>query len=161
MKIAAPTDLFFDQLRDLYSVESQVILTLPDLADQASNATLRDLLLQHESASLRHKKTVAAIFKRHGADPGGDTCKAMKGLIDGGNAHLAKTEDPLVRDLLLVAHCGRIEYYEIAAYRFTTSLAECLGLSRDAAELAAILEQEEQTAVSLAGIGAEIFGTPA
>lgn len=160
MKIASPTDLFFDQLRDLYSVESQVILTLPDLAEHASNPTLRNLFLEHEGASLRHKEIVTAIFERHGVDPGGDICKAVKGLIDGGNEHLAKAEDPMVRDLLLIAHCGRIEHYEIAAYRFTTSLAESIGFSRDAAELGEILQEEEQTARRLATAGAELFGVP-
>ena len=160
MKIASPHDLFFDQLRDLYSVESQVILTLPDLAEHATNRMLRDLLLQHEGASLRHKEIVTGIFDRHGVDPDGDICKAMKGMIDGGNEHLAKAEGHLVRDLLLIAHCGRIEHYEIAAYRFITSLAGCVGFSRDAGELGEILAEEEQTARRLAAVGSELFGAP-
>lgn len=161
MKLSTPNDLFFDQLKDIYSVESQVILTLTDLADHATEEALKSLLLEHEGASERQKKTVSAILKRHGVDPGGDICKAMKGLIDGGNEHLAKAEDPLVRDLLLIAHWNRIEHYEIAAYGFTTSLARSLGLTRDAEELAEILEEETTTARQLAEIASGIFGVPA
>ncbi len=161
MKITNPNDLFFDQLKDLYSVESQVVLTLPDLAEKASDRSLKALLLDHEGETLRHKEVVTAVFERHGVDPGGDICKAMKGLIDGGNEHLAKTEDPSVRDLLIIAHCNRMEHYEIAAYGFTVALAECLGLTRDASDLTEVLEEERRTARQLGAIAAEIFGAPA
>jgi len=95
LTFSTPSDLFFDQLRDLHSVESQVILTLPDLAEQAGDPSFRKLIAAHEEDSMRHKDVIVSIFERHG--------KASKGLIDGGNEHLAKTEDAVVRDLLLVA----------------------------------------------------------
>lgn len=161
MNLTYPQDLFFDQLRDLYSVESQVILTLPELAEQAQNETLRRLLAGGEGASLRQKERLAAMFDRHAVDPGGDICKAMKGLIDGGNEHLAQTADPLVRDLLLVAHTNRILHYEIAAYSFAATLAECAGFAREARQLEESLEEERSMARQLAGTAAEIFGTPA
>jgi ferritin-like metal-binding protein YciE len=161
MNIAYPQDLFFDQLKDLYSVESQVILTLPELAEQAHNKTLRRLLAEGEGASVRQKQRLTTIFKHYAVDPGGDICKAMKGLIDGGNEHLAQTEDTVVRDLLLVAHTNRILHYEIAAYSFTATLAECAGFTREAGELQESLEEERAMARQLASAAAEIFGTPA
>lgn len=161
MSIAYPQDLLFDQLRDLYSVESQVILTLPELAEQAQNETLRRLLAEAEGTSVRQKERLCEIFARHAVDPGGDICKAMKGLIDGGNQHLAQTEDTVIRDLLLVAHSNRILHYEIAAYSFTATLAECAGFSREAAALQESLEEERDAARQLAGAAAEIFGSPA
>ena len=127
MNFSDPTDLFFVQLRDLCSAKSQVILTLPELAAHASSPGLRNLLLDHERDSIRHKKTIATIFKRHGVDPEGKICEAIGGLIKSGNGYLAKTGNPQVRDLLLVAHCNRLEHYEIAAYGFTVSLAQHLG----------------------------------
>jgi ferritin-like metal-binding protein YciE len=161
MSIAYPQDLFFDQLRDLYSVESQVILTLPELAEQAQNETLRRILTEAEGASVLQKQRLCEIFRRHAAEPGGDICKAMKGLIDGGNEHLAQTGDTVVRDLLLVAHTNRILHYEIAAYSFTATLAECAGFHREAAALNESLEEERKAAGRLASAAAEIFGTPA
>jgi len=160
MKLNSPTELFFDQLKDLYSVESQVILTLPDLADNASDPALRSLLLDHEGESERHKTIVKRIFETHGRNPGGDICKAIKGLIEGGNEHLAKAEDPLVRDLLLIAHCNRIKHYEIAAYGFTVALAQCVGLINDARALGDILSDEREFARHLESIAEELFGAP-
>ena len=158
MRIRNPNDLFFDQLRDIRSVECQVILTLPELAEKAEAPSLRAWLQDHEEMTSRHKQAVLSIFERHGEDPGGDICKAMKGLIDGGNAHLAKTEDAVVRDLLLVAHCNRIKHYVIAAYEFTTALAGRIGFPRDQQELAAILEEETSATQALAAIASGLFG---
>ena len=158
MNFGDPTDLFFDQLRDLYSAKAQVILTLPELAEYASSSDLRSLLLSHEHESLLHKKTIAAVFERHGADPDGEICEAIRGLIKGGNAHLAKIDNPQVRDLLLVAHCNRMEHYEIAAYGFTVSLAQHLGFSKDAYDLAEMLGEEQEMTRHLAKVAASIFG---
>ena len=158
MNICNPTDLFFDQLRDICSVESQVILTLPDLAERADSTSLHRWLVSHEEKAVHQKESVISIFERHGKNPCGDICKAMKGLIDGGNEHLAKTCDTVVRDLLLVAHCNRIKYYEIAAYGFATDLAGSIGLSWDQQELAAILEEERKSIRALTGIAAGLFG---
>ena len=157
MKIRNPNDLFFDQLRDICSVESQLILAFPDLAGKAESDGLRRWLLEHEEKTPRQKQLVLAIFRRHGEDPGGDICKAMKGLIDGGNEHLAKTGDSVVRDLLLVAHCNRIKHYEIAAYEFATNLAASIGLSKEQGELGAILDEEREATRALAEIGAGLF----
>ncbi len=158
MNLSDPTDLFFDQLRDLYSATSQVILTLPELADNASSPDLRSLLLDHEGESVRHKEAIAAIFRRHGADPDGEICKAIRCLIEVGNEHLAKTEDPQLRDLLLIAHCNQIEQYEIAGYGFTVSLAQHVGLTKDACDLAEMLGEEQEMTRRLARVAANIFG---
>ena len=160
MKLADPTDLFFEQLRELYSAESQVILTLPELAEGASLPSLRNLLLKHEGESLRHKRVIGGIFDRHRADPEGEICKAVKGLIKGCNHHLAKTEDPRVRDLLVAAHCNRIEHYEIAGYGFTLSLAQCVGLQKDSDDLLGVLQEEQEMSRRLAEVTKAILGSP-
>jgi ferritin-like metal-binding protein YciE len=158
MKLKHPTDLFFDQLRDLYSVESQVILTLPHLAAAASHPDLRRLLAGHEKQSEQQKNLLLSLFERCDQEPNGDICKAMKGLIEGGNEHLARTEDSKVRDLLVIAHCNRIKYYEIAGYGFAMGLAECIGLYREAEVLAAILDEEKGITHRLAACASNMFG---
>lgn len=137
-----PRDLFFDQLRDIHSVESQVALTLPDLTRLAALPELRELLAVQTSVTLEQKRRVTSIFEKYGQTPGNDESKGMKGLIEGGNEHLALALDDTVRDLMLVAHCSRIKNYEIAAYHFATTLAEDLGYDDEAEALAASWEEE-------------------
>jgi ferritin-like metal-binding protein YciE len=160
MNLENPTDLFFDQIRDLYSAESQVILTLPELAQTASHTPLRNLLEEHEETSQLQKQRLQRIAERWGQHPGGDLCKAIQGLIEGGNAHLARTADPQVADLMLIAHCNRIKHYEIAGYGFALSLADVLGRGADARELAATLDEEKEFTESLARQAAANFGLP-
>ncbi len=140
--IETRTDLYLDQLRDLFSAESQVALTLGSLAEAVSSDALRKLLRQAEDLTSRQKDRIRDIFERYGSEPTGDTCQAMLGLIHGGNQHIAATGNARVRDLLVVAHCVRVKHYEIAGYRFVASLARRLGLDDDAARLTKSLEEE-------------------
>jgi ferritin-like metal-binding protein YciE len=160
MNLEHPDDLLHDQLRDLYSAESQVILTLPELAGQARHPALRRLLVDHENQSLEQKERLQRVAERHGIEASGDLCKAMQGLIEGGNEHLEHAKDPLVKDLLLIAHCNRIKHYEIAGYGFILSLAECLGRREDAEDFAHTLDQEKQFVSELAKQGNALFGLP-
>lgn len=160
MNIDKPIDLVHDQLRDLYSVESQVILTMPELARQANHPALRKLLQDEEARSLLQKERLQQVADRNGFDPSGDLCKAMKGLIEGGNAHLAKAGDPLVKDLLLIAHCNRIKHYELAGYSYIVALADGLGSREDAESLRLTFEEEREFAEELARQATQLFGIP-
>ncbi len=155
--LSQTSDLFFDQLRDIHSVESQVALTLPDLVRLAALPELRDLLEEHIPLTLQQKHRVAGIFERYGQQPGNDESKGMKGLIEGGNEHLAMVVDDTVRDLMLIAHCSRIKYYEIAAYHFTTTLAENLGYYKEAETLSTIWEEERDVSHALHTAAAALF----
>jgi ferritin-like metal-binding protein YciE len=152
-----PLDLFFDQLRDIHSVESQVACTLPDLSRLATFAGLSGLLSEQAALTLQQKIRVAGIFERHGRKPGNDESKGIKGLIEGGNEHLALVEDDQVRDLMLIAHYSRMKYYEIAAYHFATTLAGSLGYTGEMETLAAIWEEERDSAQALHSMTATIF----
>ena len=155
--VSTVEDLFFDQLRDLHSMESQISISLPNLAATAGNPELQALILRHSDETARHYRTVQAIFERHGQQVGSDKCKAVEGLIAGGDSHLAIAEPVQVRDLMMIAHCLRIEHYEIAAYEITARLAERLGLEFEAQILSEHLAEEDRMAALLLEIEAKIY----
>lgn len=152
-----PNDLYFDQLRDLYNAESQILLALPELIENAALPALSDLLASHERQTARQKKRLCMIFQRHDEAPDGALCQAIRGLIAGGRAHLFKTTEVRVGDLLLIAHTRRIKHYEIAGYSFAASLAQHLGLDHDAKILRETLREEELAASRLATIAGRLF----
>lgn len=160
MTLNTSKDIFFDQLKDLNSVEDQVAGTLPDLVAWASTEPLATVLDAHRRATERHRQEVKAIFVAHGVDPGDDICKAMQGLIEGGNKHLGMAGNPTVRDLLLVAHSSRIAHYAIAAYGFTFAIAESVGFCPEAHGLAEILEEQKTFLSDLEAVGYQVFGVP-
>lgn len=154
--VSTVEDLFFDQLRDLHSMESQIGLSLPLLAATAGDERLRSLILRHADETDRHHRTVQTIFERYGKEWGNDKCKAISGLIEGGDAHLANARPVQVRDLMMIAHCLRIEHYEMAAYKITARLAGRLGYESEAGALSELLAEEDRMADSLLRLEEEI-----
>lgn len=150
-EINTPQELFFDQLRDLYSMELQFCESLPYMVFLCTNEKLRELVAGHAVENCNQISEIASIFERHGKSPGDDKCKAMAGLIDGGTAHLEGVQSPQMRDLMMIAHCLRVEYYEIAAYEFTTLLSGRSGMLREPEILSELLAEEKDMAAALMG----------
>lgn len=157
MNTKTPHDLLFDQLRDLHSAESQILSSLPGLAARAAYPPLCALITGHAGQTRRQLEMLISVFDRHGMEPGNDKCKAMEGLIAGGDAHLDQVQVPQTRDLMLTAHCARIEHYEIAGYGIAVRLAQRLGLQEEAAILEAILKEELAAARGLEALEPALF----
>lgn len=158
MTIASIKDVFFDQLKDLYSATGQVAGTLPDLRNRATEERLAELLKKQADVTRRHVEEILAIFEAHGVEAGNDVCKAIEGLIEGGNRHLDMAGDTRVRDLLLIAHNSRIAHYLIAASDFTRGIAEKCDLSLEAGALAEVLAAKSGFAKDLSDIASSVFG---
>jgi len=101
------------------------------------------LIASHSQQNRNQILEIAAIFERHGEAPGHDKCKAMEGLIEGGTAHLEQVRSPQIRDLMMIAHCLRIDFYETAAYGFTALLDGRVGLACEPAILSESLTEED------------------
>lgn len=142
MKTVNPRDLLFDQLLDLHSVESQLVVSLPRIVERTTYPPLARCLAQHAAETHSQLKVVASILGEYGIETGEDECEAIAGLITGGDAHLDAVEVRETRDLMIIAHCLRIEHYEIAAYGITVRLAYRVGL-KEARWLSTILEEEK------------------
>jgi len=144
MSINTLRDLFFDQLRDLYSVETQLLEALPELESSANETELRERFREHADVTMVQRDRLLQIFTRHNENPEGDVSKAMKGLTQGGREHIGTATDPAVKDALIVAHANRIEHYEIAAYGVALAIAEALDLGKEADALAESIAEERQ-----------------
>lgn len=155
--IDTPYELLFDQLRDLYSVEVQLRESMPHLVSLCTNEELGNLLVGHACQNCNQIAEIAAIFERHRESPGDDRCKAMAGLIEGGTAHLEGVRSPHNRDLMMIAHCLRIEYYETAAYEFSCRLSRRLGLMREPEVLNNLLAEEKDMLASLMRLEPALF----
>ncbi|MBZ9712094.1 YciE/YciF ferroxidase family protein [Deinococcus multiflagellatus] len=138
-------DLYVQQLRDLYSAETQLLGALPRLAAAASDPTLRTSLERHLDQTRVQAQRLESLFLELDGAPGGHTCQAMRGLIAEGDAWLRQTAPAAVRDAGLIACAQRVEHYEISAYGTAAALAATLRLHHHA-ELLRFSEREEQDA---------------
>jgi len=145
MKLNNLEDLFVEQLRDLYSAETQILDALPEMVEAASSDQLRKAFKTHLEETRQQKNRLEKIFETLGKKPGGETCEGMKGLLKEGSAMLEKEGDRNVIDAGIIASAQRVEHYEISGYGTARTYAERLGYD-DAAELLDETLDEESSA---------------
>ena len=157
MTIASSTDVFFDQLTDLDSATQQTAQTLPQLIEWSTDPKLREALHAYQSAIARHTNDIQSVFAAHSRQPGNDTCKAIAGLIEGGNAHIQAAGDAIVRDCLIIAHSNRIGHYIRAATEFTLGVARRCRFAPESDTLAEMLARQQDFTSWLAEVAALAF----
>ena len=138
-------DLYVAQLQDLYSAETQLVDALPKMAAAAAHPELKQAFLNHLDVTKRQKYPLEQIFQSLDAEPGGETCEAMKGLIKEGQEIIGADAPDAVRDAGLIAAAQRVEHYEIAGYGTVRTFAERLGRAADAHLLDETLAEEKET----------------
>ena len=152
--------LYFDQLRDLFSAETQLIAALPEMAANASHEELRDAFNHHLDETRTQRARLQEIFESHGISGEGEECDAVRGLVKEANKHVANTSPGSVRDAVLIASGNRVEHYEIAAYGVARAFAQCLGFDEDARILTKSIEEEGNADKALTKIASGgLFGT--
>jgi ferritin-like metal-binding protein YciE len=145
MKLDSLKKLYLEELRDLYSAETQLVKALPKMVKGASSAKLQQAFGNHLEQTKEHVERLNEIFDRLDEKPTGKTCKAMKGLIEEGSEMLEEEGDESVIDAGLIGAAQRVEHYEIASYGTVRTFANLLG-EEDAAELLQqTLDEEGET----------------
>ena len=134
--------LYQDQLRDIYSAETQLIAALPEMASNASDPDLREAFTKHLEETHEQKRRLEKICSDLGIEPAGEDCDAMRGLIKEAKKHVAATTTGDVRDAALIASANRVEHYEIAAYGVAKAFADALGYDEASSLLNDTLQEE-------------------
>jgi ferritin-like metal-binding protein YciE len=147
MSLFAPTfnnlrELYLNELRDLYSAETQLIDALPKMAEAATSPALQQAFSSHLQETRTHARRLEQIFAVLGEKPTGETCAAMKGLISEGEDYVKAGGDDSVRDAGLIGAAQRVEHYEMAGYGTARALARRLGENAAAQTLQMTLDEE-------------------
>src|SRR6266478_5928009 len=127
MKLNGLRELFLDELKDLYSAESQLVKALPKMAKTASSEQLQAAFTNHLEESRGHVNRLEQIGEELGVKLSGKKCKAMEGLIKEGKQVIDSDGAENIIDLALIAAAQRVEHYEISAYGSARAVAEQLG----------------------------------
>lgn len=156
MKIETLQELFIDELKDLYSAETQIIKALPKMIKNANSDELRDAFEEHLEQTKGHVDRLDQIFGELNASPRGKKCKGMEGLIEEGKELMEEDIEPEVLDAGLISMAQRIEHYEIAGYGTVRTYAELLGLDEAAKLLQQTLDEEKETDRKLTSIAESV-----
>ena len=137
-------ELFVDELKDLYSAESQLIKALPKMAKAATSENLRGGFEHHLEQTKEHARRIEEICTELGEKPTGKKCGGMEGLIGEGKEMMDEFEGDVL-DAALISAAQRVEHYEIAGYGTVRTYAELLGKDRAVELLEETLEEEKET----------------
>jgi ferritin-like metal-binding protein YciE len=155
-KVISLTELLVDELKDLYSAETQLTKAIPKMAKAASNPTLRQGFLDHLEQTKGHVDRLVRALKYLGASPGGKVCKAMKGLIEEGAEAIGQKGPDSLRDANLIGAAQRVEHYEMAAYGTSRAFAEALGESEIVNLLSETYREEVATDKKLTTVSKQV-----
>jgi ferritin-like metal-binding protein YciE len=138
-------DLLIDELKDLYSAETQLTKALPKMAKAANDEGLRAGFEEHLDQTHEHIARLDRVMELLDASPKGKTCKAMKGLVAEGEEKIDEDASPAVKDAALICAAQKVEHYEIAGYGTVRTFAELLGQDEIVSLLQETLDEEAET----------------
>jgi ferritin-like metal-binding protein YciE len=145
MEMESLKELYVDELKDLWSAETQITKALPKMMKAASNPKLKKAFNTHLKQTERQIKRLERIFKELDESPRGKKCVGMEGLIKEAQELIKEKPDADVLDAGLIAAAQHVEHYEMAGYGCVRTWARQMGEDRQAELLQETLDEEEQT----------------
>ena len=156
MEMETLQDLFIEELKDLYSAETQITKALPKMVKAATSKDLKLAFASHLEETEEHVARLEQIFETLGKSPKGKKCVGMEGVLKEGAELMKEDAEPEVMDAGLIAAAQHVEHYEMAGYGTVRTYAELLGLSDVAKLLEKTLTEEKTADTKLTKIAATI-----
>jgi ferritin-like metal-binding protein YciE len=142
----------FRTLQDVYYAENQIVKSLPDMIEKATNRKLTAALRGHLKETQGHVKRLEQVFKKLDEEPKGTDCPAMDGILKEADEIAGDVEDKQVLDAANIGASQAVEHYEITRYGTLIAWAKTLG-HRDAIRLFnANLKEEKAADKKLTGL---------
>ena len=154
-------ELLVDELKDLYSAESQLVKALPRMAKAAHAPELKRAFERHLEETRRQVERLDQIGQTLDTKMTGKKCKGMEGLIEEGKEVIEEDFDDNTRDAGLIGAAQRVEHYEIAGYGTARTHAELLGYSKVAKLLQQTLDEEAAADKKLTQLAESIINVAA
>jgi ferritin-like metal-binding protein YciE len=154
-------DLLEDEIKDLYSAETQLTKAIPKMAKGSNDPVLQAAFrghLKETEAQVKRLEEIANILE---IKPGGKKCVGMEGCIKEGAEALSEEGDETVLDLGIIGAGSRVEHYEMAGYLTAISLAEQIGETKVVGLLKQSLAEEQGAEDKLRKIAAKLLGSAA
>jgi ferritin-like metal-binding protein YciE len=145
MDIDTLGSLYVDELKDLYSAETQILKALPKMVKAAAHPELKRAFETHLRQTETHVARIEQICSDLGVTPKGKKCVGMEGCIKEGSELIAEKPDRDVLDAGLISKAQHVEHYEMAGYGSVRSWAQKLGHDRHAELLQQTLDEERET----------------
>ena len=142
-EISSLSDLYIDELKDLWSANDQMARALKKIAPQATNPKLMQMLEGSQKGISSHTGLLKALVANQNGEVSKEHCKGMEGLVSEALKHTiedAPPKGPLL-DAAIIAQFQRMTHYGITGFGTVAAFSKALKLEDDTNRLKAAVKE--------------------
>ena len=136
------SDLYIDELKDLWSANDQMARALKKIAKKATHPQLKEMLDNSQQGIAGHTDLLKALIANQGEKVSKEHCKGMEGLVSEAIKHTieeAPDKGPVL-DAAIIAQYQRLTHYGITGFGTVAAFAKALQLKDDNKQLKAAVK---------------------
>lgn len=154
-------DLFYDQMKDTYFAEKQILKALPKMAKAAQSKELSAAFKKHFTETQGQVSRLEQIFKLIDKPAKAKKCEAILGILDEGKEVMTGYKGTEALDAGLLAAAQAVEHYELARYGTMKAWATQLGMNDVVRLVDETLQQERKCDKDLTALAESAVNTEA
>ncbi len=136
------SDVYIDELKDLWSANDQMARALKKIAPKATHPELKEMLENSPKGIGNHTDLLKALIANQDEKVSKEHCKGMEGLVAEALKHTIE-EGPdkgPVLDAVIIAQYQRMTHYGIAGFGTAAAYSKALKLQDDNKQLRAAVK---------------------
>ncbi len=135
------TDLYTDELCDLWSANEQMQAVMKELSAKAGDDKLKKTLEASVSGIGKHTETLRSLLEAASKGSKKELCRGMEGLVREAKKHALSeaASDEVLADLVIISQYQRMSHYGIAGFGTAAAYASKLGRKDDETALKSII----------------------
>ena len=140
--IANLSDLYIDELKDLWSANDQMARVLKKMAPKATHPKLKKMLDASQDGIADHTNLLKALIANQDEKVSKEHCKGMEGLVSEAVKHTiddAPKKGPVL-DASIIAQYQRMTHYGMTGFGTAAAFSKALNLNDDNKQLKAAVK---------------------
>jgi ferritin-like metal-binding protein YciE len=136
------SDLYIDELKDLWSANDQMARALKKIRPHATDVKLKEMLDSSQKGITGHTDLLKALIANQGEKVSKEHCKGMEGLVTEAIKHTvedAPDKGPVL-DAAIIAQYQRMTHYGITGFGTVAAFSKALKLNDDNKQLRAAVK---------------------
>ncbi|MCU7373766.1 DUF892 family protein [Paucibacter sp. O1-1] len=136
------SELYIDELKDLWSANDQMSRALKKLAAKATHPKLKAMLGSSQQGIAGHTDLLKALIANQGEKVSKEHCRGMQGLVEEALKHTVEDgpEPGPVLDAAIIAQYQRMTHYGITGFGTVAAFSKALKLKDDNKQLRAAVK---------------------
>ena len=137
------SDVYIDELKDLWSANDQMVRALKKMAPKATHPKLKKMLETSQAGIMGHTNLLKALIANQDGEVAKEHCKGMEGLVSEALKHTIEKgpEKGPVLDAVIIAQYQRMTHYGITGFGTVAAFSKALKLQDDNKQLKAAVKE--------------------